>query len=82
MAQTVIGNWTWLTGSTGINQAGNYGSRGLPSVSNVPGARERHTMVMDNVNHIVYVFGGAGGLGKAILWICTNSILFHCNVLL
>ena len=32
--------WTWVSGSNTINQAGVYGTKGVPDAANVPGARD------------------------------------------
>ena len=34
------GLWTWISGSNGINEAGNYGTKCVSAASNIPGARD------------------------------------------
>ena len=52
--------WTWLSGSQDINQKGVYGTLNIPSSLNVPGARESHSMTIDPLKRLLYVFGGRG----------------------
>jgi PKD repeat protein len=35
----VTNNWTWVSGSSGVNDPGNYGSIGISSPTNIPPAR-------------------------------------------
>ena len=50
--------WTWLTGSKNSDQSGVYGSAGVQSPTNVPGARYLLSMVNDEANRAIYMFGG------------------------
>ncbi len=51
--------WTWMGGSKQANQAGVYGTMGVPSSGNYPGARmEAMTWVGKNGNF--WLFGGVG----------------------
>ena len=60
------GMWTWLTGSSGINQVGVYGTRGLAAAGNRPGGRNGHSMTMGNEQQVFYVMGGYGyGTGSS-----------------
>jgi N-acetylneuraminic acid mutarotase len=52
-------DWTWVSGSNGVNQAGVYGTRGTASSSNVPGARNFPTSWTDS-NGNLWLFGGGG----------------------
>ena len=52
--------WTWLSGVSGTNDAGIYGTQGIPSTNNVPASRYGHSMVLDPNLNCVYVFGGTG----------------------
>lgn len=55
---TNTSNWTWLSGSSLLNQTGNYGVKGVSSPNNVPGARFLSmTWVYNNK---LYLFGGNG----------------------
>jgi N-acetylneuraminic acid mutarotase len=56
-------NWTWIKGSTNANQAGVYGTRGVPADANTPGAR-RSLMAWANTRGIAWVFGGFGYDGE------------------
>ena len=52
-------NWTWVSGSDTVNQAGVYGTKGIASASNVPGAREYAVSWVDNSGNF-WLFGGVG----------------------
>jgi hypothetical protein len=51
-------NWTWVSGSDLINQPGVYGTKGVASPSNVPGARVYAISWIDKSNNL-WLFGGA-----------------------
>jgi hypothetical protein len=53
------GNWTWMSGNFSTNQIGSYGDEGVPSPSNVPGARRGAISWRDN-NGNLWMFGGEG----------------------
>lgn len=50
--------WRWLTGDTINDQAGVYGTKGVPHVNNTPGARHGSSAVAANGK--LYIFGGEG----------------------
>lgn len=50
-------NWTWISGSDTINQTGNYGTKGTPASSNVPGARRGAISWIDSSGNL-WLFGG------------------------
>jgi N-acetylneuraminic acid mutarotase len=54
-------NWTWIKGSNLINQAGVYGSQGVPNTANMPGGREAGAYWTDAAGN----FWWYGGLGYA-----------------
>jgi len=58
-------NWTWMGGSSSINQAGDYGTKGIAATTNIPGAREIAVSWIDN-NGSFWLFGGCGydSMGK------------------
>jgi N-acetylneuraminic acid mutarotase len=58
-------NWTWVSGSDLINQSGVYGTKGVASPSNVPGARAGAVSWIDKSNNL-WLFGGSGQLND--LW--------------
>jgi len=49
--------WTWVTGAATIEQAGVYGTKGTPAISNVPGARYQPVSWIDH-NGNFWLFGG------------------------
>ncbi len=51
-------NWTWVSGSNLVQQPGVYGTKGVASPSNVPGARDGAVSWIDNSGNI-WLFGGA-----------------------
>jgi len=53
------GQWTWMSGSSSVNQVGVYGVQGVPDPANMPGSRNRHQMWLDAAGRI-WVFGGYG----------------------
>jgi len=51
--------WTWVSGDNLLNQAGVYGTRGMPSTANKPGARYVSSTWTD-VTGALWLFGGYG----------------------
>lgn len=51
--------WTWMSGSGTMEQAGAYGALGLPAPSNVPGARTGSASWIDPAGKL-WLFGGTG----------------------
>jgi hypothetical protein len=49
--------WTWVSGANTANQAGTYGTKGVPSSANVPGARDRAVSWIDSGGNL-WLFGG------------------------
>lgn len=56
---TTDNNWTWVKGGTGTYAQGVYGTQGIPSLLNTPGAREQSYGWKDK-NGSMWVFGGGG----------------------
>lgn len=56
------GEWEWLKGNNGINTIGNYGTQGVPALSNNPGARESSIRWTDASGNF-WLFGGQGYAG-------------------
>ena len=54
-----INQWTWINGSNVTNQYGSYGVKGVPSVTNTPGARQDAITWIDK-NGNLWLFGGTG----------------------
>jgi len=52
-------NWTWISGSNVVSQAGIYGTKGIPSPANIPGARNSAVSWTDNSGNL-WLFGGFG----------------------
>jgi hypothetical protein len=52
-------NWTWESGNDTINSIGYYGTKGVASALNVPGAREFPSQWVDHSGNL-WLFGGAG----------------------
>lgn len=53
------GNWTWMHGSSGGNPSGNYGTKGVSSVSSVPGGRYASSGWVDAAGRL-WLMGGFG----------------------
>lgn len=60
-------SWTWLTGSSAVNGAATYGTLGVPSSLNTPGARSGATVVQDGTSNTL-LFGGQGAGAMNDLW--------------
>jgi N-acetylneuraminic acid mutarotase len=52
-------DWTWISGSSTVGQAGTYGSKGVAAAANTPGARSRAVSWTDNSGNL-WLFGGFG----------------------
>lgn len=48
--------WTWVSGSDQLNQAGNYGTKGVLNANTVPGARQMSIGWVDESNNL-WMFG-------------------------
>jgi hypothetical protein len=53
------GVWIWVGGSSSTATPGNYGTQGIPSNSNMPGAREQAVGWVDSTGKF-WLFGGFG----------------------
>jgi len=51
--------WTWVSGSNAANASGTYGTKGVSSASNTPGARE-YAVTWTNGSDNLFLFGGSG----------------------
>lgn len=54
--------WAWWSGSNVGNVTGNYGTKGVPAATNVPGGRFVYMNWYDSQNDKFYLFGGANGI--------------------
>lgn len=61
---TPVGEWTWMAGSTLVDQAGVYGTQGTPSTANTPGARVYSVSWTDAQGNF-WLFGGYGAASTA-----------------
>ncbi|MFT3908042.1 MAG: kelch repeat-containing protein [Ferruginibacter sp.] len=60
-----LNQWTWIKGDHTINQQGVYGSIGISSAANKPGARGEAASWKDNDNNF-WLYGGTGyGIGPS-----------------
>ena len=59
-------NWTWISGSSTLNQSGTYGTKGVPDSSNIPGARDDSISWIDSSGNF-WLFGGYGYDSAGIL---------------
>lgn len=51
--------WTWIDGSDSADQRGTYGTQGVASINNVPGARDGAASWIDASGNL-WLFGGYG----------------------
>ena len=54
--------WTWITGSSSVNQPGTYGTQGVAAAANTPGGRGNGQGWKDAAGNF-YLFGGIGSSG-------------------
>ena len=54
-----LNEWKWVSGSDNVNQIGVYGTKGVASVNNSPGARIGSSNWVDQVGNL-WLFGGSG----------------------
>jgi len=80
--QPVFGNalsdqpmWTWLSGNVIAEQRAVYGSKGVASTNNVPGARYGAVGWFDAINKELWLFGGYGYTSTSI-----GAYLLLCSV--
>lgn len=73
-------NWTWVRGSSIVNQAGNNGSIGVAAFTNIPGGRRGSVSWMDGNSNLWFLGGNGypngqtpGGLSD--LWKYTNCFI-------
>jgi N-acetylneuraminic acid mutarotase len=53
------GQWTWMSGSSSIDQLGIYGTQGTPAANNLPGSRVGGATWIDASGNL-WMFGGDG----------------------
>lgn len=56
---TNLSKWSWAGGSNGINTFATYGTQGVPSITNIPGARYIAVSWVDKSGKF-WLFGGTG----------------------
>lgn len=49
--------WTWMTGNKMVDESGYYGNKGVSSLANLPGARDRGNTWVDSSGNL-WLFGG------------------------
>ena len=67
---TSSNQWTWVSGNNTVNQGGEYGTKGTPSVNNLPTPRDTSTGWVDLKGNL-WLFGGynyPNGLNFNDLW--------------
>jgi len=58
-APAPVANWTWVDGSTTVDQSGTYGTEDTPTPANVPGGRQNAVSWIDS-GGTLWLFGGYG----------------------
>jgi hypothetical protein len=66
-------NWTWMKGSSGTNQWGTYGTKGIAASGNVPGSRYGATAWTD-ANGDLWLFGGIGYPASPMQYMYLNDL--------
>jgi N-acetylneuraminic acid mutarotase len=56
-------NWTWVSGDSTVGQFGVYGTKGVASAKNKPGAREGSICWVDSKDNL-WLFGGTGHINS------------------
>ena len=79
--EILTGMWTWISGDSVPDARANYGTVLTASTKNKPGARQAHSMALDNDRRVLYVFGGYGYASTAGRGMCI-CILFYKTVLI
>jgi hypothetical protein len=59
------GEWTWMGGSSGFNQFGSYGTLGIASPDNIPGARSGAVSWTDAAGNM-WLFGGSSSPDEGV----------------
>ncbi|HRG00220.1 MAG TPA: kelch repeat-containing protein [Bacteroidia bacterium] len=57
LVKAQVNQFTWINGSTSVNQAADYGTQGVPSTTNSPGGREAAMTWTDGSGNF-WLFGG------------------------
>lgn len=60
--------WTWISGGSTTNQLGVYGTKGVPSSTNAPRARESAVSWIDPLGRF-WLFGGATSTTYLVCWL-------------
>ena len=77
---TLIGNWTWLTGSNTTGMKGAYGNLSLAAAGNTPGGRYGQPLVFDPLQRVLYLFGGLG-FGQSVgTYVLTSPASFPFEI--
>ncbi|MGA3264045.1 MAG: chitobiase/beta-hexosaminidase C-terminal domain-containing protein [Terracidiphilus sp.] len=58
-ADAQANEWTWVGGSSTVNQSGVYGTLGTPAAGNIPGGRDSASSWVDSSGNL-WLFGGEG----------------------
>lgn len=61
---TITGNWTWMSGSSLIDQSGTYNVLGAETPTNMPGARANSGGWVDSAGNL-WLFGGYSHTGSS-----------------
>jgi hypothetical protein len=74
------GEWTWISGSSTINQLGVYGTQGTPGPTNVPGARLNASAWIDASGNL-WLFGGiySQQVGSGVMGHYLNDLWKYSN---
>ncbi len=71
--------WTWINGANTINQAGIFGTQGVPAAANRPGARAYNNSWKDTSGNF-WIFSGNGSGVSSDLWRLGNITLPNLTI--
>ena len=77
--KTSTNQWTWMAGANSVNQAGTYGTMGVGSTTNIPGARRMSIAWSDNTGKF-WLFGGTGYDKRDSLGLLSDLWMIDVNV--
>ncbi|MEO5570246.1 MAG: T9SS type A sorting domain-containing protein [Bacteroidia bacterium] len=71
--------WTWMKGSSMLNDTGNYGIQGIPSPFNLPPSRSWGAASWTDLSGDLWLYGGASDLGQPNV-VCPRGDLWKYNI--
>lgn len=69
--------WTWMKGSNNCCQAGSYGTQGIPSATNTPGARAWGSWSWVDSSGNLWLYGGIGNSGNGTYDVLSDLWMYN-----